>query len=77
MALPAFEGPRAAAPAYQVIDGEPAVPLLDLETVWFQITGTLCNLTCTHCFVDCSPRAGIRNNPAATQPTTAPSALTP
>jgi sulfatase maturation enzyme AslB (radical SAM superfamily) len=29
--------------------------MLDLETVWFQITGTLCNLTCTHCFVECSP----------------------
>lgn len=42
-------------PAYLIIDGEPAVPMLGLETVWFQITGTLCNLRCAHCFVSCGP----------------------
>ena len=42
-------------PRFEIIDGEPAVPMLGLETVWFQITGTLCNLKCTHCFVECSP----------------------
>ena len=26
-----------------------------LETLWFQISGTLCNLHCTHCFISCSP----------------------
>lgn len=26
-----------------------------LETLWFQIAGTLCNLRCTHCFISCSP----------------------
>ncbi|MDA2925022.1 radical SAM protein [Acidobacteria bacterium AH-259-L09] len=26
-----------------------------LETLWFQISGTLCNLRCTHCFISCSP----------------------
>ncbi len=26
-----------------------------LETLWFQITGTLCNLRCTHCFISCAP----------------------
>jgi AdoMet-dependent heme synthase len=26
-----------------------------LETLWFQISGTLCNLRCSHCFISCSP----------------------
>ena len=26
-----------------------------LETLWFQVSGTLCNLRCTHCFISCSP----------------------
>lgn len=26
-----------------------------LETLWFQITGTLCNLRCSHCFISCAP----------------------
>ncbi|NUP88679.1 MAG: radical SAM protein [Candidatus Sumerlaeia bacterium] len=50
------ESHAAEVPAYLVIEGEPAVPMLGLETVWFQITGTLCNLTCSHCFVESSPR---------------------
>jgi molybdenum cofactor biosynthesis enzyme MoaA len=29
--------------------------MLGLENVWFQITGTLCNLRCTHCFISCGP----------------------
>ncbi len=33
----------------------PHVPMLGLENVWFQITGTLCNLRCTHCFISCAP----------------------
>ena len=33
----------------------PRVPLLALDTLWFQVAGTLCNLTCTHCFISCSP----------------------
>jgi len=37
------------APAY------PSVPLAHLETVWFQVAGTICNLRCTHCFIACSP----------------------
>src|SRR3989454_7416264 len=34
----------------------PTVPLISLDTVWFQVAGTLCNLRCTHCFIACSPR---------------------
>ena len=26
-----------------------------LDTLWFQVAGTLCNLQCTHCFISCSP----------------------
>jgi len=33
----------------------PHVPMLSLDTVWFQVAGTLCNIACTHCFISCSP----------------------
>src|SRR3954447_4560099 len=33
----------------------PKVYLEHLDHLWFQLTGTLCNLTCTHCFISCSP----------------------
>src|SRR5205085_3937197 len=33
----------------------PLVPLAHLDDLWFQVAGTLCNLTCTHCFISCSP----------------------
>ena len=26
-----------------------------LDTLWFQISGTLCNLRCSHCFISCAP----------------------
>jgi MoaA/NifB/PqqE/SkfB family radical SAM enzyme len=26
-----------------------------LDTLWFQVAGTLCNLQCTHCFISSSP----------------------
>ncbi|MDZ7670228.1 MAG: radical SAM protein [Gammaproteobacteria bacterium] len=37
-------------------DGKPRaqVPLTRLETLWF-CTGTLCNLTCEHCYIESSP----------------------
>ena len=34
----------------------PSVPLLALDTLWFQVAGTLCNIECTHCFISCSPK---------------------
>lgn len=39
------------------IDGAPRarVALKSLDTLWFN-TGTLCNLTCTHCYIESSPR---------------------
>jgi molybdenum cofactor biosynthesis enzyme MoaA len=40
--------------------GDPeAAPLLhpgELDTLWFQLTGTLCNIQCAHCFISCGPR---------------------
>lgn len=37
----------------------PALPLVHishLDHLWFQVGGTLCNLTCCHCFISCSPK---------------------
>jgi len=33
----------------------PAVPLTALDQLWFQVSGTVCNLRCAHCFISCSP----------------------
>lgn len=45
---------QGAPPAY------PVQPLHHLDTLWIQVAGTLCNLTCTHCFVPSGP--GIRRH---------------
>lgn len=34
----------------------PTVPMNALDTLWFQVAGTICNLECTHCFISCSPQ---------------------
>jgi AdoMet-dependent heme synthase len=34
----------------------PLVELDHLDHLWFQVAGTLCNLTCQHCFISCSPK---------------------
>ena len=36
-------------------DTRASVSLTSLDTLWFN-TGTLCNLTCQHCYIDSSPR---------------------
>ena len=33
----------------------PNVVVTGLDTVWFYVAGTICNLRCTHCFISCSP----------------------
>jgi MoaA/NifB/PqqE/SkfB family radical SAM enzyme len=33
----------------------PRIVLEALDALWFQVAGTICNLTCTHCFISCSP----------------------
>ncbi len=38
---------------------EPQSPLIELshlDHLWFQVSGTLCNLTCHHCFISCNPK---------------------
>lgn len=42
-------------PPENALQGAPRVGLRALDTLWFQVAGTLCNLACTHCFVSCSP----------------------
>jgi sulfatase maturation enzyme AslB (radical SAM superfamily) len=42
-------------PNTSTCSAHPRVRLQRLDSLWFQITGTLCNLTCTHCFISCSP----------------------
>ncbi|MCE9525819.1 MAG: radical SAM protein [Planctomycetales bacterium] len=34
----------------------PRIGLAHLDHLWFQVAGTLCNLTCHHCFISCSPK---------------------
>ncbi len=36
-------------------DRAPLIELGHLDALWFQVTGTLCNLACTHCFISCAP----------------------
>jgi MoaA/NifB/PqqE/SkfB family radical SAM enzyme len=33
----------------------PTLPISSLDSLWFQVSGTLCNLRCRHCFISCSP----------------------
>jgi MoaA/NifB/PqqE/SkfB family radical SAM enzyme len=33
----------------------PRIELAHLDNLWFQVTGTLCNLACTHCFNNSGP----------------------
>ncbi|QDS99994.1 radical SAM protein [Adhaeretor mobilis] len=34
----------------------PTVELSHLDHLWFQVAGTLCNLSCHHCFISCHPK---------------------
>ncbi|MFH1481633.1 MAG: radical SAM protein [Pseudomonadota bacterium] len=34
----------------------PTIFLHALDNLWFQVGGTLCNLACEHCFINCGPR---------------------
>ncbi|MFW6201432.1 MAG: radical SAM protein [Gemmatimonadota bacterium] len=36
-------------------DDAPEVPLDALDQLWFQVSGTVCNLRCSHCFISCAP----------------------
>ena len=41
---------------YRQMTTAPRIPLSHLDHLWFQVAGTLCNLTCHHCFISCSPK---------------------
>ncbi|MFT6142208.1 MAG: MoaA/NifB/PqqE/SkfB family radical SAM enzyme [Myxococcota bacterium] len=32
------------------------LPFLYLDTLWLQVTGTVCNIACLHCFITCGPK---------------------
>ncbi len=34
----------------------PELQLNALDTLWLQVTGTLCNIACLHCFITCGPK---------------------
>ncbi len=34
----------------------PWVQIQSLDELWFQVAGTLCNLSCNHCFISCNPK---------------------
>lgn len=38
------------------IEDTPKIELTSLDELWFQVSGTLCNLECSHCFISCSPK---------------------
>jgi MoaA/NifB/PqqE/SkfB family radical SAM enzyme len=42
-------------PVAELGDCAPQAEFGHLETLWFQVTGTICNLRCSHCFISCSP----------------------
>ena len=34
----------------------PEIAISHLDHLWFQVAGTLCNLSCHHCFISCHPK---------------------
>ena len=42
-------------PEAPLLTEHPRVPLRALDQLWFQVSGTVCNLRCGHCFISCSP----------------------
>jgi MoaA/NifB/PqqE/SkfB family radical SAM enzyme len=52
---PAFEVGRARLAPHADPEGAPVVHPGHLDALWFQVTGTVCNIRCAHCFISCSP----------------------
>ncbi len=50
-----MSGPRRSGAGRPSGEAAPRVRLAALDTLWFQVGGTVCNLACTHCFISCSP----------------------
>ena len=36
----------------------PELPFTGLDVLWLQVTGTVCNIACRHCFISCGPSNG-------------------
>lgn len=34
----------------------PVLEFAGLDVLWLQVTGTVCNIACTHCFITCGPK---------------------
>jgi AdoMet-dependent heme synthase len=51
MRLPVVPLPLAVDPARA-----PEVATTQLDTLWLQLTGTICNIACRHCFITCGPK---------------------
>lgn len=39
----------------------PHLPFLHLDCLWLQVTGTVCNIACRHCFISCGPKVRIHD----------------
>lgn len=48
-------------------DARPTLPLLWLDTLWVQVTGTVCNIACKHCFISCGPNVETHRMMSVTQ----------
>lgn len=42
-------------PEEPLFDDAPPVHTREVDTLWMQVGGTICNLRCHHCFIRCSP----------------------
>jgi MoaA/NifB/PqqE/SkfB family radical SAM enzyme len=38
------------------VDEVPELEMAYLDTLWVQLTGTVCNIACRHCFISCGPK---------------------
>ena len=43
-------------PPHTSFSDVPTIELNGMDELWFQVSGTLCNLECSHCFISCSPK---------------------
>ena len=51
----AFEASRPRLLPHAEPAGAPVLAPGHLDALWFQVTGTRCNLRCAHCFLSCAP----------------------
>jgi MoaA/NifB/PqqE/SkfB family radical SAM enzyme len=47
--------PAISAETSRLADSGPTIALEHLDALWLQVTGTVCNLRCAHCFISCAP----------------------